>query len=397
MKELIDCQEATKRIFENLPVLSAEHCPLGKAAGRTLREPIRSDRPFPPFDRVMMDGFALRARDLSSVKDFRVVAQAPAGAAPVTRPLETGEAIEVMTGAVVPLHADTIIPYEDTEPAAAGFRVRVPDDHQAGDAIHPKGSDHPAGEELVGAGCRINCHVAAVAATCGYTTVSVSREPLIAILCTGDELVPVEEQPLAHQIRRSNDAAIHTALTQAGFTAATCAHIPDDPEASHRILESFLSSHDVILITGGVSMGKRDHIPDTLRQLGAACHFHGVRQKPGKPFAYWTKPGRAVFALPGNPLSVLACLHHHVIPALRKTLGQSPDPDPIVELAETIPAHRGLTRFLPVQIKPGGQARPCPPGNSGDLVRILQSDGYIVLPEGASAEEGSHHAFHPWH
>ncbi len=399
MQSFIHSSAAAQRISKHLPKLGSVACPIAESAGRILHEPILADRPLPPYDRAMMDGYAIRAADLAVTDTFAIAAQAPAGTARYAQPLACGEGIEIMTGAVVPLHADTVIPYEDTGPAeGGGFRITHPEAHRRGDAIHPKGSDHASGEVLVPAGCRINSHVAAVAATCGYASLKVGKRPSIAILSTGDELVPVEANPLEHQIRRSNDVAILTALNRAGLTGATRTHIPDAPEASARIVASAVAANDFVLITGGISMGKRDYIPGALNDLGLSCRFHGVRQKPGKPFAYWSNEHTGIFALPGNPLSTLSCLHHYAIPAIHEALGQTKTEASInVFLAASLHTNERLTRFIPVRLDAGGLAHPCPPNNSGDLVRILESHGYVVFDEGDPVTEGSQRHFHPWH
>ena len=146
-------------------------------------------------------------------------------------------------------------------------------------------------------------------------------------------------------------------------------------------------------------MGKKDFIPDLLDELGLRCHFHGIAQKPGKPMGYWTNEDCAVFALPGNPLSTLTCLHHYVIPAIQKAMGlESTSMATTVELTNSEKVRKDLTVFVPVTLGENSRATPCPPQNSGDLVRILQSDGYIVVPSGeASADEGKNYGFHPWH
>jgi molybdopterin molybdotransferase len=239
----------------------------------------------------------------------------------------------------------------------------------------------------------------AVAASCGYAELQVTKLPSIAIVSTGDELVDVASQPEPHQIRRSNDIAIETSLARAQLPAQTRAHIPDDPAPSLDQLKGLVADHRILIISGGISMGKKDFIPDTLDALGLTGHFHGVAQKPGKPMGFWSRPGCAVFALPGNPSSTLTCLHDYVIPAIHEAMGLAqPERPRRVALDRAVRVRDDLTIFLPVALTAENRATPQPTQNSGDLVRILNSDGFVQLPPTAqkSYPAGKTVDFHPW-
>jgi molybdopterin molybdotransferase len=237
-----------------------------------------------------------------------------------------------------------------------------------------------------------------LAATCGYSHLRVTRPPSIAVLGTGDEAVPIEATPAAHQIRRSNAVALQTGLHNAGLRNCRSFHLPDAMDALIEGLEARIASDDILIITGGISMGKRDLIPEALDRLNFRCHFHGVQQKPGKPFAFYSRGDKAVFGLPGNPLSAICCLHHYVIPAVYAAMGASRPPEPRHgRLTAAAPGRTGMTRFLPVALEADDRCHPHPPSNSGDLVTVLKTDGYLLVPEGEEAVAGARFAYFPWH
>jgi molybdopterin molybdotransferase len=401
MKTLISPSEALRCLLDKLPAMPMIDCPLAKSTGRVLRGVVQADRPFPPFDRTMMDGYAIRAADLSESDIFDITQQIPAGSAAQLLGSARSTCAEIMTGAVMPSDADCVIPYEATKRLdAEQMQVLQPDQHTTGDFIHKLGSDRPAGATLLEAGRIIGSREIAVAASCGYTKLSVSKNPSIAVVSTGDELVDVVETPDAHQIRRSNDVMIESALWRAGLEANAIEHLPDDAEACFEQLKKLTAENDIVLLSGGVSMGKKDFIPGALDRLGLKCHFHGVAQKPGKPFGYWSDSKCSVFTLPGNPISTLVCLHHYVIPSLRQAMQPRRKPfSNQVEINEAISARDDFTLFLPVKIEESNTAIPMPVQNSGDLGRILDSDGYIVVeptPEKSYAP-GSHFEFCVWY
>lgn len=399
MNPLIKPHEAQALIRKHLSTLPSIDCPTDQCAGRILREEVVADRPLPPFDRAMMDGYALRVADIPKVSAFKVAAQAPAGSLALFLDTAVGSCIEIMTGAVVPEGADCVVPYEETERLSDGsIRLTAPDEQTAGDAIHPLGSDHSSGEALIRAGRSMGGREVAIAATCGYTTLKVTKLPSIAIVSTGDELVAISETPAAHQIRRSNDLSIETTLALAGFPAQKRVHLIDEPSSATAAVADLIANHDIVLISGGISMGKKDFIPSALNENGLSCHFHGVAQKPGKPLGFWSHQSCAVFALPGNPLSTLTCLHHYVLPALHAASGGTKLPSPSVSLAEPAKGRPHLTVFLPVSLLENNQATPQPANNSGDLVSILKSDGYIELPASDHIYSvNTEFAFHPWY
>ena len=396
----INPSEADDLIFANLPKVESVDLPLINCAGRILRESIHADRPFPPFNRAMMDGYAIRSKDLAAVNGFDIIAQLPAGASPVEIGNTTGGCVEIMTGAVVPSDSDCVIPYELTNKLENGQVIlNNPDQHTSGDFIHRVGSDQAEGTLLLEAGRVLGSREIAIAATCGHVHLKVSQMPAIAIVSTGDELVDVKQIPQAHQIRRSNDVAIQAALGRSRLDIQESVHLPDDFEAVQSQLSRVMQQSRFVIVSGGISMGSKDYVPAVLDAMNLEKKFHGVAQKPGKPFGFWSSESNAIFALPGNPLSALVCLHRYVLPALRLALGQSQVKPSKVLLETEIPPIDRLTRFLPVKLLRSGFAAPLPPQNSGDFVSILSADGFIELqPSNKKAEvkDGGSVNYYAW-
>ena len=382
--------EADLLIARHMRPFHREHCPLASAHGRVLLEGIRADRDLPPFDRVTMDGYALRsAAWAGGLRSFRVERMQAAGMRAFKLGEQADACIEVMTGAVLPTGADCVVPYEETErdgsrmtihEGAAGF---VP-----GFSIHRRGSDHRAGEEIVTAGSRLGGREIAVAAACGRSSLSVSQIPRIAVVATGDELVEAESPVAAHQIRRSNDHAIRAALALAGYPNAERFHLRDLPQEIEHRLWHILAEYEVVILTGGVSKGRFDLLPAELERQGVRKILQGVAQRPGKPL--WvgvSDRGVLVFALPGNPVSAYTCLHRYVIPALELSSGVKPVGRRLVPLGSAYVFRPKLACLLPVKLVngPDGVTRAVPmPGNtSGDLSGLVGTDGFVELPADA--------------
>jgi molybdopterin molybdotransferase len=396
--------EAEKLILEHVPLFHEEDCPLASAHGRVLRRNLCADRDLPPFDRVTMDGYALRAAELASgEKRFQVEGVQAAGMRPFQLSAAAGECIEIMTGAVLPSGADCVVPSEETTrdgdaviPSATAVRLT------AGHAIHRRGSDQRAGGVIVHAGTRLTGRAIAVAAACGYATLTVSQQPKIAIVATGDELVEVDAPVAAHQIRRSNDYALRAALALAGWPLAERFHLRDVRHEIEHVLWHILAEFDVVLIAGGISKGKFDFLPAELDRQKVTKIFQGVAQRPGKPFWFGISSRQTpVFALPGNPVSAYTCLHRYVLPALAHAAGLALESPPLVALAEPVAWKAPLAYFLPVKLAPGprGERRalPAPSNTSGDFTGLIDSDGFVELPAGpAEVAAGTLVPFRAW-
>ncbi|MGJ3243295.1 MAG: molybdopterin molybdotransferase MoeA [Opitutales bacterium] len=400
---LLSVAEASDAVMHDLPPLPVEPVPFDEAAGRILRQPITADRPLPPFDRATMDGIAVSTYAYASgLHRFRVIGAQPAGVPRMT--LRAAEdCVEIMTGAVLPANADAVVRVEDIKRVDGWAAIREGTPVEPFLNVHRAGSDFRKGSELVPAGTRLSARSLAVAASCGNGRLAVTRQPRLAIVSTGDELVPVEATPEPYQIRRSNGHALAAAFRQRWGTDADAEHLPDDRDAVLTGLERLLTAGgDALVLSGGVSKGKKDYIPDVLSELGVVRVFQGVAQRPGKPFWFGRTPdGRPVFGLPGNPLSTLVGWTRYVAPALERMTVATPAPVLKFPLQTAFTFDKPLTLFLPVRLEPGPDgtpvATPVPAANSGDYARVVPTDGFLELPADQDHfPAGWCGAFFPW-
>jgi molybdopterin molybdotransferase len=381
--------EALENILAAMPKLAAEAAAVSSATGRILRQTVVAERDQPPFDRVMMDGIALTHADLAAgTTSFPIQCTQMAGEPAST--LKPGKAIEIMTGASLPTGADCIVPVERISVDDGVATLEDGYEVEERQFIHPRASDHARGSELLVPGKRISPLDIAVITSAGLTEVAVSRAPVIRIISTGDELVPAGESIEPHQIRMSNGPAMQALLEKHGYTDCEHDHLVDE----RRVLKEWISVHldaaDVIILSGGVSMGKADYVPEVLAELGVTVVFHRISQRPGKPMWFGTGPdGQSVFALPGNPVSALVCCRQYVIPALAKaSLAAARTPE-FASLASDVTFNPDLTCFQPVRLisNAAGQvlAMPVKTNTSGDFTALSGTDGYVEL-----AKEQSH-------
>jgi molybdopterin molybdotransferase len=383
---MLSPQDAERLISENLTPFLREDCPLAAAHGRVLRAELRADRDLPPFDRVTMDGFAVRSSALAEGQtQFQVEGTQAAGMRPLTLSVVSNACVEVMTGAVLPEGADCVVPYEETSREGETVTISHANKSAAGSAVHRRGSDHRAGDVIVPANRKITGREIAAAAAVGASTLTVSAIPKIAVVATGDELVEVDAGVAAHQIRRSNDHALRAALMEEGYTRVERFHLRDVKHEIEQRLGHILAEHDVVLITGGVSKGKFDYLPAALDTHGVKKIFHGVAQRPGKPFWFGVSPRKTpVFALPGNPVSAYTCFYRYVLPALAQASGMAPAPARFAALGAAVTFKPPLAYFLPVKASSGPRAElvatPDPSNTSGDFAGLIATDGFVELP-----------------
>jgi molybdopterin molybdotransferase len=382
--------EAETIILASMPPMPTEDVPLAGAHGRVLRANVRADRDLPPFDRVMLDGYALRAAAWAAgARTFRATGLQAAGMIP--QKLAAGDTcIEIATGAVLPEGADCVVPYEDTTRDGEGVTISPAAKLAPGHAVHRHGSDYAAGTVIVPAGTRLTGREIAVAAACGCAALAVNSQPKIAVIVTGDELVDVGAEVGPHQLRRSNDYALRAALHAAGWPRVERFHLHDMRHEIEHTLWHILVEFDVVLLTGGVSKGKFDFLPAVLTELGVQKKFQGVAQRPGKPLWFGlSQRARPVFALPGNPVSSYTCLHRYVLPALAQAAGAPPAAPRLVALAAPVTFKPPLAYFLPVKISSspvaGLLATPAAVNTSGDFAGLVDTDGFVELP--ASQDE----------
>ncbi len=380
---MISVQEAEQIIYSEIHNFGTQLVPFQQAIGRVLAEDLFADRDFPPFDRVTMDGIALRFSAYErGIRTFRVNTIQAAGDLP-SDALSDDECIEIMTGAALPGTADTIVRYEDLE-MAAGFAEINCETVRKGQNIHKMGSDKRQGDLIVPKHRFIDPTIISIAATIGKTDLEVYRLPSVAIISTGDELVDVSQVPSPQQIRRSNGYTIQAALQEFCIDAHLL-HLPDDPTVMRDTINEYLLKYEVLLLSGGVSMGKFDHLPEVLEALGVQKLLHKVAQRPGKPIWFGKhENGTRVFAFPGNPVSVFMCLHRYFIPWLERSLRIESSKTYFGILAEEVTFTPALTYFLQVttDVNENGQitCRPLSGNGSGDLANLTNSDAFLELP-----------------
>jgi molybdopterin molybdotransferase len=397
---MVSFHEALELLLKCPPLMAAERCRLEDAAGRVLRKSVAADRAVPAYDRVMMDGYALRSADWQAGRrSFRVTDSAPAGRAAVSLSAEIGTCVEVMTGAPCPSGADCIVPVEEVIGSDPDF-VKLAESAApvGGRFIHRAGSDAAAGQILLESGVLLGSREIGVAASCGAAWLEVSRVPRIAVIATGDELVAVDEFPAPHQIRQSNAHSLAAALKLGGYPPRRVGVLSDEVSAARPVIEELLATHDWLVLTGAVSKGARDFVPTLLAELGCREVFHGVAQRPGKPAGCWLGPGgQVVMALPGNPVSALTGLHAFVFPALAVASGLPRLSARRVVMDDRAMPLPGFTRHLPVTLRADGRAEPAATGNSGDFIGLLNSDGFVTLPpRGEMSAISAAFPFTPW-
>jgi molybdopterin molybdotransferase len=383
---MITVNTALSNVLEKQISLVEELVDLDQVQGRILAEDILADRDFPPFDRVAMDGIALSFENLTQGRNKLFIQEVQAAGSPQTK-LNDGQGvcIEVMTGSMLPLNCDTVVPYEQIDKSddfvSLENNIAVQNKN-----IHRKGSDQKKGNLLIKKGKTLNAGDIGILATVGKIKVFVYRLPTIALLSTGDELVPVSQNPAPYQIRRSNTIFMKSDLRKKGFIADDY-HFEDELAGLKSKLFDLLSRYDVIICSGAVSKGKFDFLPQALEELQVETLFHRVAQRPGKPFWFGNKGEKLVFGFPGNPVSTFVCYHYYFLSWLNRGVREE-----YAILKEKIEFRPELTLFQPVIISGDGGVTPIKLNGSGDLVGLSLADGMLVLPQGKSTfQEGENY------
>ena len=384
--------EATARVLATALPLPSETIALPRAAGRILAETLVADRDFPPFDRVAMDGIALAHAAWAGGQSAFVIQHTQYAGEPARPLLDPRQAVEVMTGAVLPPGTDVVVRYEDLLLHDNRADVQIPPPATPGVNVHRRATDRRAGDQLLPAGTRLGPAELAVAATVGAADLLVARAPRVAVVSTGDELVGIGATPLPHQIRRSNVYALQALLTQAGADASLF-HLTDNVEELRVGLTNILGAgFDAVVLSGAVSKGRADHLPGLLRELQVEEIFHEVQQRPGKPLWFGARAGGpVVFGLPGNPVSTFLTACRYVRPWLRAV--QQPEGAPETAAANApLPAvltvdilfKPPLTHFVPVRLAVDAEGRrlatPLRVGGSGDMMGLVGADAFLELP-----------------
>lgn len=376
---MISFDLAYEKVLANRLNYGSEEVPLHKAMGRVLAEAIYADRDFPPFDRATKDGIAIAFEGLQNGNQFHIAGVIAAGT-PKNELKSKASCLEIMTGAVVPDQSDTVVMYEDISVSDGVATVhKLP---EKGSNIHHQGSDTPMGSPVLEANTQISSAGIGVLAAVGKASVWVKKLPKIGLVSTGNELVEVNELPLPHQIRKSNVYSLFAALGQEHITPELL-HMPDEKETLKQRLSKALHQNDVLILSGGVSKGKYDFVPEVMTELGISKIFHGVLQQPGKPFWFGKhhKMGKLVFSFPGNPVSTFINYHIYFKDWLDASL-EIPGPKLKVLLKEDILVTGSLTRFFGCEISwEDGVlwARRIRDNGSGDLTGLALFDGFIRL------------------
>jgi molybdopterin molybdotransferase len=391
-------QQAERLILAEARDFGSEIVSFDKSLGRVLAEEIRADRDLPPFNRVAMDGIAVSYQAIESgVTTFKIKAIQAAGDQPISID-HPDQCIEIMTGAALPAAVDTIIPYESIE-IKDGNATLVKMGVAKGQSLHLQGADKKQGEVIIPAGRTIAPSLINTITSVGKSSLLVKKLPKVVVISSGDELVDIDREPSPIQIRKSNSYTIQAVLSRYGIEAELL-HIPDDPQVTREKIGYCINNYDVILMTGGISMGKFDYIPKALEEMQVQTIFHKVSQRPGKPFWFGKHgSGSLVFAFPGNPVATFMCLHRYFLPWLQASQG----------LKEKSPAHAildrnfafkpELTYFLQVKLQLSNEgkllATPVEGNGSGDFANLADTEAFIELPLERS-EFNSGEAFKIW-
>src|SRR5271163_2391583 len=382
---MLSYQEARRTVVEKVGEKKApratEKLSVWDALGFVLAQQIKTDREYPPFDRSTRDGYAVRAADAPQGADLRCTGEIKAGDT-VTAPLARWTCVQIMTGAAVPAGADAVVMIEHTQ--REGDKVRFDRDTRPGQNIVPRGSEAQANQAILTPGTRLGYAEVALAAQVGQTELLCAAKPRIAILSTGDEVVLVDQKPGPFQIRNSNSVSLSAQTKLAGGEPVLLGNAPDRLDALRAKIERGLRE-DVLVMSGGVSMGKYDLVETVLKDLKAEFYFDAVAIRPGKP-AVFARCGEAfVFGLPGNPVSTMVTFELFVAPALDLLAGAEARELPVVvaRLGEALHEKPGVTHFLPARMEGQGAGREVKVlkwQGSGDVSALSRANCFVIVP-----------------
>lgn len=390
---MLSYQEARQKVIEHITAEmqtpAVETLRLEQALGRVLAQEISADREYPPFHRSVRDGYAVRSADAVSGAKLRCVGEIRAGDAWKT-PLRSATCVQIMTGAAVPEGADAVVMVEQTQ--REGDMIQFDRGASPGQNIVPRGSEVSAGAAVLRSGARLGFAELAQAAQVGAVELQVGRKPRVAILSTGDEVVSPNAIPGPFQIRNSNSVSLAAQVQLAGGEAVRLGNAPDRAAPLREAIERGLRE-DMLVLSGGVSMGTYDLVEPVLKELGAEFLFDAVAIRPGKPTVFGRCGGTFVFGLPGNPVSTMVTFELFVAPALDILSGGNPRPLPVLraKLGETMKEKSGVTHFLPSHLEwPDGNpiVRPLRWQGSGDIAAVVQANCFLIVPSDREVLDG---------
>jgi molybdopterin molybdotransferase len=350
------------------------------ALGLVLAQEVKTDREYPPFDRSTRDGYAVCSKEISPGAALKCTGEIKAGDT-VREALAAGSCLQIMTGAAVPAGADAVVMIEHTQ--REGDLVRFERAAQRGQNIVPRGSEARAGQTILTPGARLGFAELALAAQVGAVELQCAKRPRIAILSTGDEVVLIDQTPGEFQIRNSNSVSLAAQVRIAGGEPVVLGNAADRVEDLGEKIERGLKE-DVLVLTGGVSMGKYDLVESVLKALGAEFFFDAVAIRPGRPAVFAICRGKPVFGLPGNPVSTMVTFELFVVPAIDLLIGAEARPLPLVEarLAEALNERPGLTHFLPARIEwrdTVPEVKALKWQGSGDITALGKANCFLVV------------------
>jgi len=395
---MTSADQALQIVLENVAPLGIERVSITTALGRVLAEEVHSPRDIPGFDNSAMDGYAVRAADVASASEtnpvrLEVLETVAAGMMP-SRSVAAGQAVRTMTGAPIAPGADAIVQVERTR--AEGNTVEIMAAPQPGAFVRPRGEDLRRGELVMSAGKVLSPSDLGMLASLNRAMLDVWRRPRVAIVATGDELVDIDQVPTGAQIVNSSAYALAGAIREAGAEPVILKVARDRPEEVRARLAEALA-FDVVLSTGGVSVGQFDHVKVVLDELGLRQLFHGVAQRPGRPLKFGTIGGRPIFGLPGNPVSTMVCFYLYARPALLKMGGfvRTGLPRVAVKCAADIALAANLTEFVRVRLdRREDEILAATTGHqgSGVLSSLARADALLIGPAGANRLRAGDHA-----
>ena len=382
---MLSYEEARRKVIEQVGKMRGPRASgsvsVWDALGLVLAEEVKTDRKYPPFDRSTRDGYAVRSKDVQPGAQLKCTGEIKAGDT-VTEALSPGTCVQIMTGAAVPAGADAVVMIEYTQ--REGDLVQFERTAQARQNIVPRGSEARLGQTILRPGMRLGFAELALAAQVGATQLQCARRPRVAILSTGDEVVLIDEQPGAFQIRNSNSVSLAAQVRIAGGEPVVLGNAADRVEDLGEKMERGLKE-DALVLTGGVSMGKYDLVESVLKALGAEFFFDAVAIRPGKPAVFAVCQGKPVFGLPGNPVSTMVTFQLFVTPAIALLSGAAAHPLPLLEarLAEALNERPGLDHFLPARIEWRGaesDVKALKWQGSGDIAALAGANCFLLVP-----------------
>ncbi|MDV6378844.1 molybdopterin molybdotransferase MoeA [Sporosarcina sp. GW1-11] len=394
IRKPIQVAEAVERVMSHVQPLKTEILDLEHTYGRVLAEPIVAKHDVPPFDRSPYDGFAIRAIDSAGAsgeerKSFNVVGEIGAGHV-AHRPIEQGESFRIMTGALIPEQADAVVMLEQTVENDIGFTLRKP--FEPGENISRQGEDAKQGEQLIEAGTLIHPGTIALLATFGYSQVRVAKKPVAGVLSTGTELLDVADELVPGKIRNSNGPMIHAQLTRMGIESKSYGMMEDNLDSCTEIVECALRETDVLITTGGVSVGDFDYLPAIYERLGAKVLFNKVAMRPGSVTTVAVLGDKLLFGLSGNPSACFTGFELFARPAILAMMGCTTPYMPRIQaiLGEDFKKANPFTRFIRASWEMTSQgivATPAGFNKSSAVSSIARGNCIIVLPSGTRGFE----------